>query len=150
MDRTEQTELSDSQLRILDFYFVFPSLIAKINFPQELRGWRSRLKRPHNPYHVSCNAHLIFQQVRPVQESAIRLLSAQGMAKIVDSGVVSLSILPDRIPRVVADLIGDRNKDESEAPLVEFLAVHLAKLPLTGPRGLKARTGLMEARYDAV
>ena len=54
------------------------------------------------------------------------------------------SVLTDQHAIVTSAV--ERNQREEE--IVGFLSEVLLPLELTGPQGLKARTGLMEWRYD--
>ena len=144
--RAEEHSISSDKLRILDFYRIFPSYLGSIKFPKDLRTWRKKVRIDQNPYHVRGNPQVLFQQLRPVQESAINLLVAQGLITIDVDKNITLSQVPDSMVELM-----EANKPEGyEEVVAEFLSEHLAALPLSGDIGLKARSGLMEARYDAV
>ena len=79
----------------------------------------------------------------PIQKCALALLEATSL--VVQDPVSRLwSVLTDKHP-IVTSAVERNQKDEQ---IVGFLSEVLLPLELTGPHGLKARTGLMEWRYD--
>ena len=89
---------------------------------------------------------LLFRQIEGVQRTAYRHLAAAGVldANGYKDGEIcrGAQILSDNITFKIG-----RTKEE-RATLLVFLVDHLANTPLYGPNGLKARTRLMEFRYD--
>lgn len=133
-------------IRILDFLLIFPQAIAETRLPKDLKSFRSSFAAQKNCYHFNGSPRLVLLQMAPLQDMALRLLASRNL--------IELSLLLDSIvkrteapvPPKVSELIDLRNAEETTT--VDFLVKHLATLPLSGPDGLKARTGLMEHRYD--
>lgn len=79
----------------------------------------------------------------PIQKCALGLLEATGL--VVQDPVSRLwSVLADQ--HAIIASANERNQEDEET--ARFLSEVLLPLQLTGPHGLKARTGLMEWRYD--
>lgn len=149
LSRTKANSLPQEMIRILDFYLLFPNFISSIRFPRDLSKWRKPMTIEENPYFASGNPHLLFQHLRPVQDSAFNLLTSKGIIEVKDprtsAGEVNLIKLNSEVEQV---LNSQSSNDQSELVL-KFITEHLALLPLTGKDGLKNRSGLMESRYDA-
>lgn len=139
------------QLRILDFFLLYPSFLREIKFPQELKRWRSKVETAQNPYHVTGNALTLFTRLRPVQAAGLGLLVGSGF--ITGSGPEPVSVKFNPSTKSVLDVVAlarDRNSSGDDLVVLEFIARKLAKLPFFGRKGLKARTGLLEFRYDSI
>jgi hypothetical protein len=130
-------------LRILDFYAVFPNLIAHIRLPKKHIAWRKTFSNLNNPYWFSGEPELVFARMEPLQQTALDLLYAQGL------------IDPDKYKsehvRVVVEELTKINLSSPSTlteELLKFLVTVLGHVPFHGIGGLKDRTGLLEFRYD--
>ena len=131
------------RLRLLDLYLLFPEFAADMRLPRSALAWRGRLQARANEYWSTCDRMLLFQQMTPIQKCALSLLEAADLV-IQDPGSRMWSVHANQHPIVLAAV--ERNQEDTE--IVGFLSEVLLPLPLTGSQGLKARTGLMEWRYD--
>jgi hypothetical protein len=139
-----------AKLRILDYYLCFPAEVASIQLPQEHTEIRKVARTIKNEYRGPVNAQRTFREMEPIQQAAARLLAASGVfdSRQLELGTVSRTnhALPD-------DLLQTHALEpvtSTAAAAVEKYVLHkLSRLPLTGPGGLKQRTGLMDHRYDA-
>lgn len=139
-------ELSFDLLRILDFYFLFPHLLANIQLPRGMARMKRELAARANKYNRVPSPRTLIRQMEGVQETAVRALEA---SHLVELPLASISIvkrsavpLPDDLVRIISE------QPDAEKALAQALATEVAKIPLNGPDGLKARTGLLEYRYD--
>ena len=131
------------RLRLLDLYLLFPEFAGDIRLPPSARAWRNKLLHGGNKYWSTCDKMLLLQQMTPIHKCALSLLESTGL--VVEDPVSRLwSVLTDQHAIVTSAV--ERNQREEE--IVGFLSEVLLPLELTGPQGLKARTGLMEWRYD--
>lgn len=137
--------LDREAVRILDFFLVFPEAIEAIQLPREHVMWRSRLRRQPNQYWFTGDRTMVFDQMRPVQESSIALLGAAGWTRV--TGVAENEIELVHPPEGLLGRVREASTSNSE--VLEFLATVLAPLDVTGADGLKRRSGLLEYRYDA-
>ena len=84
-----------------------------------------------------------------VQEAAVQTLSEHGAIDgdlLVHRGEVQFQPEFNIAPQLSARMAAENRAQED---LLDFLT-KLSTYPLLGPSGLKARSGLMEFRYDAV
>jgi hypothetical protein len=133
--------------RILDFLVVFPSCLADIRLPREAAHIRTTAKQLANPYHDPVNSKQVFREMEHIQIAAMRCLAGAG---VVDAGKFRSGTLERTKTPISGELI--QHSEPLPIPnetLSNFLFVDLTAMPLTGPDGLKHRTGLLEHRYDA-
>lgn len=148
MDLTEGSDSpSYSLLQLLDFYVSFPSLIDRIRLPQNLRRiWRS-LEKPKQPYENIGSPKTLFFGLGHIQKAAMRALISKGILEKSTFVAGRLRIahnttIPDAVNAAFADA------ERAWRPFYGFLVDSLSAVSLDGKDGLKARTGLMEFRYD--
>jgi hypothetical protein len=128
---------------VLDFYAVFPQLIPTVRLPNQHARWRRLFSGRENPYWFNGDRRLVFGQMRPLQETALDLLYAQGLIDNLQYSDGFVQIVLDEFRRV--------NLSEPSPPageVLEFLVTVLGTFPFHGVGGLKDRTGLLEYRYD--
>jgi len=142
------TQLEVEKACILDFYLVFPASIASIRLPQELTSIRSTARRLENPYHDPFNAKRVFKDMRGIQEEALRCLAA---ANFIDADRFEGGVM-HRTQRIISEDLKNTTTEfiRRGGETRQFVLQHLSKINLSGPDGLKARTGLLEFRYDPV
>lgn len=135
------------RLRILDFYLLFPSLLSKMKFPQSARKFRGMVQGMSGPYESIEDPYKVFIQLEQFQREALGCLVACGL---LDSDALKKGIAtrtPKALPLDLEDAI--KMVNESEHDLIGLLTGPLFDLEFYGNHGLKARTGLMEYRYDS-
>ncbi len=134
------------KLRILDFYLLFPSLLKKVSLPRNAMIFRKILNSFSDKYEEITDPHKLFSQLDPFQIASLRYLSSGHVieAEHLSRGKVSRT---DRgLPTPLLDAINRANSEDSE--LLDFLIGPFFDLEFYGSAGLKARTKLMEFRYD--
>lgn len=139
--------LTVPQLRILDFYLLFPALIPSIRLPKEAIPFRKLFANRANRYWFTGEPIQVFQRLEPVQSQALHLLYSKGVVDTpnVDSG--NLLLTPEGRGSPLAERAVAANA--ADETTTHFLGSILAELPVTGQNGLKARTALLDSRYDA-
>lgn len=141
--------LEFAKLRILDYYMCFPAELASIQLPQEHTEIRRVARAIKNEYRGPVSAARTFRDMEPIQHAAARLLAASGVfdPRQLESGTVSRtgSALPDGLLRAQDS---EPASSGLAATASQYVLHRLSSLPLSGPGGLKHRTGLMEHRYD--
>lgn len=143
--KTEVTEVD--RIRIWDFYFVFPLQAKNISFPQELSLFKRRYDFTDNPYEEIVDAQRIFSRMKPYQLEAINYLAAYGFieSESLTNGIIKRTRTP--IPHEL--LVHMNQLDEQQHYVISLIQSPLNELPLTGDKGLKFRTKLLDFRYDA-
>ena len=143
---TKQQEIYVEQIRILDFYLLFPSQIRYMQVPISAVGLKRRLSTNPNPYDEIHDPILIFARMEPYQLLALKCLVSKDMITMdsIKNGKVVLQ--EENLPYELKKSV--ENKNEKEHELMEFLTETLLELEFFGDKGLKARTKLLEYRYD--
>lgn len=136
-------------IHILDFYLLFPYRIATIRFHKEDSFYKKLVKQYENlrPYGEQPDDWILFSRMKPIQSTAIETLVS---CKIINhKQLAEGKFSPTNIPIAtqLSDLIRQKNIEQSD--LIKALKT-LLNYELRGPDGLKARTSLMEFRYDIV
>jgi hypothetical protein len=133
-------------LRILDFYMLFPHLLADVKLSRGMTRAKRLLAARANKYNRVPAPKVLIRQMEGIHETAVRALEASGVIELplYDVVVIRRSALP--VPDELTKIINDQPPEEQE--LAKLLATEVASIPLNGPDGLKARTGLLEYRYD--
>ena len=168
LEEDEKMELD--KVRIWDFYVLFPSKVYDITIRRsedEIRKVRAAyVKRAHNPYeYKGDNRKLlewiktaglnedeetganILEWIKPVQISALGCLVSCGILskdeyEVGRICVASRQKLDEFVSQVGAFTPSERN-------VLAFLSFFSHNMSLTGFDGLKARTHLLESKYDA-
>ena len=114
----------------------------------ELRKYRSTYLRPeNNPYEFKGENRKLFEWIKPVQVSALNNLVSCGILSKsrYDAGRVSVADHEAliRFLKRTGD-ISDRERN-----VLAFMSTLSRFMSMTGEYGLKARTKLLESRYDA-
>ena len=143
------TEIEIDKYRIVDFYLLFPVALAKFRFPGGApTEIRRTLKALENRYTGILSPQLHFQKNGMLQIAAISHLSSLG---ILDNDRLKSRMLkrtkkslPEEINQKLTKTIN--NKSEIET----FILSVVLQLPLLGDGGLKARSGLLEHKYDVI
>ena len=146
LENCEPVEID--KLRILDFVLCFPSVVATFRLPQSAMAVRKPAKSSDNVYRRPLNPRATFGVLSASQDGALACLAA--------AGFISAESLRDRIAVRTAvslpeALVNQRTKlKERESLFFQRILPALLSIPLLGHDGLKARSGLLEHRYDTV
>lgn len=148
MNDIKKEEVSWEQLKILDFYVLFPHFISDMRMPKELSGYRKMLKNISKPYeNLPATSRLMFE-LGKIQERTINSMVAKGLVEkdVFLSGHIKVRF--PMIPKKIITSIEDAKFRKEE--WYSFLTNLLVQIPTKGKDGIKDRTGLMEYRYDDV
>lgn len=139
------------KVRIWDFYLLFPDKVHTITIRREeddLRKYRSSFLRPeHNPYEYSGSNRKLFEWIKPVQVSALNCLVSCGIIDKEKYQNGRVCIASREALRTFIEKSGQVS--EREGNVLSFMSIMSRNMPLTGAYGLKARTKLLESKYDA-
>jgi hypothetical protein len=138
--------LERDTIRILDFGLCFPAVVAQFRLPQKLSKLRRAAKDVHNDYRTPISARSTFTALSNVHDGALSCLGAAGLvdADQLKAGTVARTTvaLPSDVEMRCISL------EDREAFFFKDVLPVLAEIPLSGPDGLKDRSGLVEHRYD--
>lgn len=143
-------EVETDQVRILDFYLLFPFFLSFVRLRPKDRNVRSLGKKYEylRPFAEVPEPRVLFQQMKLFQITAIEAVIELGLVE--REGQSRLSATSDW-SSISSDLIGRTeraNKDQED--LMSALTTLVTEYEFRGIDGLKHRTNLLEFRYDAV
>lgn len=137
-------------LRLLDFYLLFPFRFDEIRLAPTHRGLKKigSLYAGSRPYGGVPDSNVLFGRMRSIQSAAIDTLLDQGYLASRDPDRIELVVVEKEAPEDLRQRVSATNSKQAE--LMEALKTLATHYPINGPNGLKARTGLLEHRYDPV
>lgn len=135
------------KLKIIDFYVLFPNLISEVQFPRipgatKIKNMAASLKRN---YEKLPDSSRLFSELSLYQNQAINIILAKKIIEA-DGAMVKPGTYfnHDSVSKVVKE--GSVLNNQFLVSAIKTLN----QVDLYGQSGLKARTQLMEARYDAI
>lgn len=145
---SECGEMEKDRLQILDFVLCFPSVAAAFRLPPGSAAAKKAMATSNSPYRAPINPKGMFTSLTKTQDAAIACLEAAALLRRDQSEHADVK----RADALLATELKERVDalKELEAPFFEDMLPLLLSLPLQGPNGLKARSGLSEYRYDAL
>ncbi len=147
LESTQHPSIDTDLYRIIDFYTIFPSLLKNIKpFPTELAAFKRVLKEIPEPYERLSNIKRTMHELEPIQTTAIQNLLAKNFIDLEAFSARRLERTDIELPEEI--LVGLKENDLVEEEWFRMLINEFPTISFTGKKGLKARTGLMEFRYD--
>ena len=142
--------LDVDKVRIWDFYLLFPDKVYNIhlrNDEDKLKEYRNLIKKQNNPYDYHGDNRKLFEWIKPVQVSALGCLVSCGILnkEKYESGRVCI----DDREALDAFLQKAGTITTREQNVLSFMSYLSRAMSMTGAFGLKARTELLESKYDA-
>ena len=152
IERLEEAESFEiDKVRIWDFYLLFPDKTYDIDVMprKEKKVFDAReqwVEQTSNPYEYNGDNRKLFEWIKPFQISALSCLVSCGILskEAYLSGNVSVAnreALNQFLERAGGFTTRERN-------VLSFLSLFSHHMPLAGANGLKARTKLLESKYD--
>lgn len=144
---TSDTQISWQLLRILDFYYLFPSQLKNIKpWPKEIGKLKAQVMKIPDQFEDLTNPARTFFELETFQKTAALELIAKGVLSksSFDKGIMELE--SDSLPSAYTALLDTDDFLKSDA--FEVITKGLPSTKLSGPNGLKFRSGLMEYIYD--
>ena len=139
------------KVRIWDFYLLFPSKLNDLSIKRDEKQVREARKqyigRERNPYEYSGDNRKLFEWIKPVQVSALSCLVSCGILNKDDYLNNRVCVANRQALEAFVEQAGDLSAGERNT--LSFLGLFSRTMPLTGINGLKARTNLLESKYDA-
>lgn len=136
--------------RILDFYLLFPFRLEGVRFRREHTRFRAigRSYERKRPYASLPDDRQLLERMRIFQTAAVETMAVKQVIELESLGHQQINPLVDAVEDQIAEQA--RTVSEGEADLMEILRALAREYPLLGADGLKARTNLLDHRYDAV
>lgn len=141
-----QSPHSVEQVRILDFFLLFPELLSNITLPQDAKKYRKNIKAQPSLYEIIDNPRRLFLRLEPYQITALHCLASYEMVNAEMLSHNKIQLEKSKIPQALNDAVENASSHTRE--ILELLTGPLSEMALFGEKGLKARTDLFEFRYD--
>jgi hypothetical protein len=148
LERTPKKSLAFDAFRILDFYLLFPHLLAGVPLPSKMLRMKRQLEGRQSKFNRVPSERGLLQQMLGAHHAVTSSLAAKGFLDVDALRAGTLLRTSQPLPEALLSEIEQQPKDELE--LLDFLAMDVAAIGPLGKDGLKARTGLLEHRYDPV
>ncbi|EKE74962.1 ABC-three component system middle component 5 [Gallaecimonas xiamenensis] len=144
---TSDTKVSWQLLRMLDFYYLFPSQLKNIKpWPRDIGKLKALVMKIPDQFEDLTNPARTFFELETFQKTATLELIAKGVLSkaAFDKGIMELE--PDSLPSAYIALLDTDDFLKSDA--FEVITKGLPSTKFSGSNGLKFRSGLMEYIYD--
>ncbi|MDR3580447.1 MAG: hypothetical protein P4L44_10835 [Oryzomonas sp.] len=146
LENLPNNDIEWERLQLLDFLILFPSLLKNISFPSELRSARKTLTNIQEPYENIPNPTRLMFELDNIQKESVSSLIARGF---IDKDKIYNNIVSRTNVELPMELSNKMLSDNVvKEPWFLLLVNNLSILDFYGAKGLKARTGMMEYRYD--
>jgi hypothetical protein len=139
------------RLRIWDYYLVFPDQIKHIKLKREEEDIKKLIRlyitKTENPYEEVKDNRKMFEKIKPYQLTAIKCLASHG--------IINKEYLSENRVTVISKSVLEKYTSKfeplssKEKNVIGLMTSHFYQISMFGPSGLKARTKLLESRYDA-
>ncbi len=147
MEHTKHEKIKIDIYRLIDFYTLFPYLVSLIKpLPRPLNKYKSKFSELTKPFESLTNTCRILFELENLQSIAIQHLLAKGLLdkECFEKGFIKRTelVLPAALEHEV------KNSELAQEEWFIALIDAMPSVKFDGKTGLKARTGLMEYRYD--
>lgn len=144
---SEHEQLGIDLYRLIDFYTLFPYLLRLMaQFPSPIHRYKSKFKEIPEPFESLKNTKRILHELEHLQSIAIQNLLAKELLDSESFKNGYLKRTEKALPEPFLVAIWDSRLLKED--WFKVLINEFPKAKFTGNNGLKARTGLMEYRYD--
>lgn len=146
----DSESLEVDKVRIWDFYLLFPDKVYSIhlrNDEEKIKEYRNLIKKHNNPYDYHGDNRKLFEWIKPVQVSALGCLVSCGILnkEKYEEGRVCVGNR-DVLTAFLQKAGAITHREQNVLAFMSFLS---RAMSMTGAYGLKARTELLESKYDA-
>jgi hypothetical protein len=143
LESTPEKSMASDTLRIVDLYFLFPYLLNDFSFTKGTRRTGLELAGSPSRFNTLPTPRLFLVQTRGLHTLILSALSGQ---RLID-GEALKQLKVKRTDLPIPDKLLN-NVTAGDLTLAAYLGANIATIPLFGNSGLKARSKLMEYRYD--
>lgn len=138
----DHAQVSRDSLRLIDFYYVYPHLLKRVQLPREFKKYSVAITAIAEPFEITPNPKALFFDLARIQDSALLALEQKSILS------VNLSSVGLRSENIPSSLVEHFERDEfSKSDFFKALVGIFPILRLDGVNGFKSRSGLMGYRY---
>lgn len=147
LESSQHDNIGLDLFRHIDFYVLFPHLIKEIKpFPSELVSFKKIIKKIPEPYELLNNIRRTMYELETIQTTAIQNLIAKNLIEVDAYKNKTLKRTEISLPDPLYEKINSSSIAKEE--WFRMLINEFSTINFLGKNGLKARSGLMEFRYD--
>ncbi|WP_124414827.1 ABC-three component system middle component 5 [Pseudomonas sp. R4-35-07] len=147
LQATTEFSLTWDQLRILDYYYLFPSQLKNIKpWPASIKEFKVQLKSIPEQFEDINNPARVLYDLQVFQKTAALELIAKGIISKFEFESGLIKIDTGLLPIGYLELLDSDLFLRGDA--FEIITKALPKVEFNGESGLKKRSGLMEYIYD--
>lgn len=142
----KDNQLEWDKLKILDFYYLFPHFMHDKQLPRNKVASKAVLKKMSKPYETLPEPKRLFFSLKNIHNETVHALVGK---QIFDKDSFTKNLIQlgkERVPDLLIRQIEQSQRRKTN--WYRLITEVLSKQPLKGKTGLKARTNLMEFRYD--
>nr|WP_279653946.1 ABC-three component system middle component 5 [Pseudomonas morbosilactucae] len=144
---TDEFFLTWDQLRVLDYYYLFPSQLKNIKpWPANIKEFKADLKSIPGQFEDISNPARVLYDLQVFQKTAALELIAKGVISKSDFESGFLKVNSELLPDGYTELV--ENDIFLKSAAFDIITKALPKVEFNGDAGLKKRSGLMEYIYD--
>lgn len=135
------------KILIIDFYLAYPGCFCEFKFPLAIKNIKNEFKDIKKDYRDPIISSQTFRKVSILQRKALASILSQGYLDIESykNGYIKKN-RKDFPLDLINNLLNFSFYGNKKLPLI--LIISLLDIDLNGDNGLKARSGLMEYRYE--
>lgn len=139
-----ENKVNEEHLDFMDFYYLFPDQLKNIdNWPRSNSKLAVKIQSIARSYENIDNPRRIFFELNIIRTNTLAHLFSKGILSI-EEGYICLNA--KKLPEPLVHCL---ENDNFRLDFVfSILANEIPKLSIKGNKGLKAKTNLMEYRYD--
>ncbi|MGN5725063.1 ABC-three component system middle component 5 [Acinetobacter calcoaceticus] len=143
----EDQAIEIDKIRIIDFYLAYPGCINEFKFPSNLVQLKKDFKDLKKDYRNPINSKITFQRMSILQKKALASILSLGYLDIESYKNGEIKKTNKKITSDIRNqLSGFSFYGDNRLPLM--IIISLLDINLNSENGLKARSGLMEYRYE--
>ena len=132
---TQAHQLYRDQLRVLDFYLVFPFRIHEIRLTREQRSLKKLAVdyASHKPYGELPDSNVLFDRMRPISDAAMETMAARGFYETDALERGDIRDTKKATPAELQERIATLNAEQAD--LLKFVDTLASSFMFFGPRG---------------
>lgn len=137
-------KVNEDNIKFMDFYYLFPDQLKHISrWPRSNSKLAKQIQTIKSSYEHIENPRRIFFELNIIRKNTIAHLFSKGIITLVEEQLI---LHENKIPLTLVTAI---EKDTfRDSFIFKIITDSIPKLTIKGKNGLKAKTNLMEYRYD--
>ncbi|MES2400494.1 MAG: ABC-three component system middle component 5 [Pseudomonadota bacterium] len=149
LSKVANSTIELDKYRIIDFYLIYPIALTNFRAPgTSFKELKRDLKATESKYNAIKNPVPHFMKVEILQRAAINHVTALGFLYKDKLDQQILCRTAKELPEALNERLLSATTNLTS--IEEFILGDILDLPLLGSDGLKARSGLIEHKYDAI